>query len=72
MTEHYYVGLENCISISHELFSFYRRKDYKQLIERHKVLLSDLKRQLDIPRILVSEACKDLMEVDIESITEVN
>ena len=54
------------------IFPFYRRKDYTQLIERHKVLVSDLKRQLDIPRILVSEACKDLIEVDIESMTEVN
>ena len=55
-----------------DFFSFYRRKDYKQLIERHKVLVSDLKRQLDISRILVSEACNDLMEVDIDSMTEVN
>ena len=32
----------------------------------------EIKRQLDIPRIHVTEACKDLMEVDIESMTEVN
>ena len=50
-------------------FSFYRKNE---LIKRHRELVAQLKRHLNISRILKSEACKDLIEVRNKLLTCVN
>ena len=40
------------------------KQNYRVMIERHRKLVNDLQKHLEIERILVSQACNDLIEVN--------